>query len=208
MDMFRFHGQPAVHMHMWDLADYDAGLVKRCPGCWDSMYGNVRNDCKVCFGTGYVSTENNTQGNFIDIRGRIVTGDPGTHLVAPRYGGFGPRTLTWIIEPDRAQDVFKLTQQGALVKVQNADAYAPWFPLMGDNDLLINVNVDRGYNILGESLRLQLKMVTPQSLRGWGRRQRSLRESEYLIGQQFEVNQIQQGTILTEVPVDPDDWTP
>ncbi len=202
LDSMKYLGQPVVHMHIWNTNDVTTGLAKSCPACYDTTYGQVRNDCQVCYGTGFVSVENTTLGNYVNINGQLVTGDPGTGIIAPKFGGFGPRTLTWVIEPDKAVDVFKLTAQGALVKVQNADAYAAWYPDMHDNDLLVNVQLNHDLTVAAENLRFQLKMSTPMSIRGWGKKQQGLREYEYMAAQTFEMNLLPTGITLYSVPLD------
>jgi hypothetical protein len=79
-----------------------------------------------------------------------------------------------------------------MTQTQNAKTQLPWWPLVGDNDLLIAVALDDGGLITETFERYQLKMVTPISMRG---RDRSGRReipgalaggNRYWIGQECE----------------------
>lgn len=198
MDYQRRLGEPAVHKHMWNLDDKDVGLAKDCPACFDPVYQSTRADCPVCFGTRLVSVANDPT-HWIDANGRLTTTTTATP--APKYGGFGPGFLTWIAEPDAAEDFFKISDQGVLVRVQEANAQAPWYPDMNDNDLLINVDLGLDdFTIQQETARYQLKMSNPQTIRMRGGRGA---EKRYQVGQTFQMTLIPKGSILRNVPVAP-----
>jgi hypothetical protein len=212
MDMCRRLGQPVVWRHQFNnddlLSNYTLTLegveptaiaVKKCPACYDTLYEQVRNDCPVCFSVGFVSEEDDPT-KWINTSGRIVTSDPGTGVNAPLYGGYGPSVLTWMMEPDISVDVFRINQQGVLVKTQNAQGYAPWYPFMGDNDLIINVTLlNNGSEIDSSNERYQLKMVQPVTVRGWGKRTRG---DEHQVAQSFEMSRVPENNILFQVPSD------
>lgn len=210
IDLLRRMGQPVVWKHMFSLEDLDEGYtmtlsgartqeigVKKCPACYDSEYSQVRADCKVCFGVGLVSIDNHPS-QWIDDSGYLTSAVTATP--APRWGGYGPSVLTWVVQPDAVEDLFKITNEGVLVKIQNAQAYAPWTPDMNDNDLLINVDLSRtGFEIIRTNERYQLKMTAPQSIRGYGRYARG---REYQVAQQFEMTLVPKPNIVYDVPAD------
>lgn len=203
MEICRKLGQPVIFRHMWNADDVNAGLAKKCPACYDNAYDQARNDCPVCFGFGFVSVENDPSGQyFIDQYGQIILGDPGTHVHAPRYGGFDKPWLTWIIEPDVAVDLFRINEQGVMIQTYDATGVAPWYPKLGDNDLCINVTLDPGgYNILDTHERFQLKMVQQVTLRGFGRRDAAISQP-HLISQTFQMARTPENITTEQVPVD------
>lgn len=80
---------------------------------------------------------------------------------APKYRGYGPGFLTYAILPDRPEDQWKLSDLGALTRVQTAMVQLPWFPEVGDNDLLIVCSLDRQGRICETYERYQLKQMSP-----------------------------------------------
>jgi hypothetical protein len=195
-------GQPVLWRHMLSDADeaaggYDLVLygvstqhidVRKCPACFDTSYGQPRNDCPVCFGVGFTSVETNPDLWISEDGQDILDHDDGSHTNVPVYGGFGPPVLTWMVEPDTSVDIFKLDRQGVLTQTQNAQGFAPWYPVMGDNDLIVNVDLSaQGFEVENEIDRYQLKMVNPQTIRGWGRRSRG---QEHQVGQTFEMARV------------------
>lgn len=203
MDLCRWQGQSVILKHMWNQDDVTAGIAKKCPACYDDAYDQVRNDCGVCYSVGFVSVENDPTHRFINTLGVIVSINPGTNVEAPRYGGFGPSFLTWVLEPDVAVDVFRINEQGVMIQTYDATSFAPWYPKLGDNDLLINVDLGPdGYTILSTHKRFQLKMVQQVTLRGWGKRGQG---QQHLIGQTFQMSAIPSSNIFDLVPYnDPD----
>lgn len=203
-------GQPILWRHMFTEADELDGYklelfgttpqlipVRKCPACFDSSYGQVRKDCPVCFGVGFTSVEVNDDLWISEDGQSILDADDGTDENVPRYGGFGPAVLTWMVEPDTAVDIFKLDRQGALIKTQSAQGLAPWYPEMSDNDLVVNVDLSpQGYDIERELERYSLKMVQPQTIRGWGVKSRG---QEHRVGQSFEMARIPRLHPLSEV---------
>jgi hypothetical protein len=199
MDMCRRHGEPVILMHQFNNEDVDKGIAKTCPYDYDDDYGQVRENCPICFGVGFVSMEDQPD-RWIDNDGTITDYDPGTHVHAPVYGGYGPRYLTWMVEPDKPVDIFKISDQGVMVQTQQAEGYAPWFPDLHDNDLAVNVILNsNGFTIADDAERFQLKMVNPVTLRGFGRR---AQYQAFKVAQSFEMARVPDDNILQQVPLD------
>lgn len=209
IETLRRFGQPVLWRHMFTEDDLELGgyeftfnstreiiPLKRCPACFDNEYSQTRGDCPVCYGIGIVSQENDST-KHIDIRGRItyaVTPDP-----APKYGGFGPAVLTWTIQPDVPEDMFRISDRGVLTRVQQSTVLAPWTPMMADNDLLINVELDyNNYSVEKEIDRHILRQTLPQTLRGFGKAGAAGRQ--FRVGQTFEMNKLPRGHILYQIP--------
>lgn len=206
MDLCRRMGQPVVTRHMYSIEDVNAGVAKKCPACYDSVYDQVRGDCPVCYGMGFASVEDNPEGDlWITTDGLVVQGaQPPGSVVAPRYGGFGVPYLTWLVEPDVAVDVFRITDQGVMTQQYDAQGFAPWYPTLGDNDLCINVELDKGgFTIVNTLDRFQLKKVQQVTIRGFGRRSRPGSNGQpLLVAQTFEMNKVPPTTHLNDVPTD------
>lgn len=208
LDAIRRVGTPVVVKHMYNDQDFKEGRARRSPN-FNSAYGQPRHDDPLSYGVGFVGLENATDEWYNTNTGAIVTAatDPGADWVpAPLHRGFGPGYLTWIIEPDVAEDMFKLTDTGVLIKTQTATAQAPWYPEMNDNDLLVNVTIDPGHNVISTQERYQLKMVNPVSIRGHQRHgRREYTEdggNRFVVGQQFEMALVPKTDVLYRVPID------
>jgi hypothetical protein len=206
MDLCRKMGQPVVVRHMYEREDVEAGIAKQCPACYDNAYDQVRNDCPVCYGFGFVSTEDNPFPIWIDPAGLLVeteTPDP-EWVRAPRYGGFALPYLTWLVEPDVAVDVFRINEQGVMVKTYDATGVAPWFPDLSDNDLCVNVTLQPdGFTIIDTFDRYQLKLVQQVTIRGFGKRSRySSDGNPFKVAQTFQMSHSPDNQSLYNVPVD------
>lgn len=208
MDVCRKMGQPVVYRHMWNEDDSEAGVAKRCPACYDEAYDQTRGDCPVCFGFSWVSVEDSiNQDLWITPAGVVVEDiDPDPSWVrAPRYGGFAESALTWLMEPDVAVDVFRISDQGTMVRTYEAVGVAPWYPLLADNDLCINVELaPDDYSIIATGDRFQLKMVQPMTVRGFGKRGRPPGSGgqAYRVAQTFQMAKVPNNNNLYEVPHD------
>lgn len=186
-DQLRWIGEPVVVLHRFGNEEVEKGIAKQCPGCFNDIYGRERADCQICYGVGFVSVTDDPD-LWIDTDGRTITSsDSGTHIHAPLFGGFNQPFLTYMIQPDTPTDLFKIDQAGALVRTKQAQGFAPWTPMLSDNDLCVNVTIDREHNIIQSGLRFVLKMVQPITIRGFGRQQEY---QQYLIGQQFEMAEV------------------
>lgn len=212
------------------------------------IYDQVRNWDPLSWGVGFVGAkdgepilwdENDPNAEFFDpnwdgfqtdrvtpdhtfIWRRGVDGDgdpPAGYYPAPKYRGYGPGNLTYIIMPDRAEDYFKADTNGPLFKVQEAFAIAPWFPEVNDNDLIIPVEVNAngqineldGYGRLPLDQRwdrFEAKMADPISMRGIdrsGRREQRYTDTwgnRHMINQTFEMALLPFGDVSYQVEVD------
>lgn len=206
-DMMRHMGTPMLHKHRYNDRDVQTGVATQSPA-FDDIYGQTRNRDPLSFGTGYVSVEL-SESEWYDQNGTIVisSSSPGAgYEKAPKYRGFGPRTLTYIIEPDRAEDFYKATVGGPIFKVQTAQAIAPWWPDINDNDILIQVILDAQGNVVEDHERFECKNVNPVSMRGRDSRGRKENNSNFgnshQMNQVFEMSLIPQNDIMYEVPID------
>lgn len=206
-EAMRRMGAPILVKHMYNDQDVQAGVAMRSPN-FDDVYKQARHNDPLSHGVGYVSVQT-SEDEWIAPDGTLVvnTISPGPgYTPAPRYRGFGPAFLTYIIEPDAAEDMFRLTETGALIKVMNAQGQAPWYPEMNDNDLLINVELDRNGNITADHERFQLKQTNPTSVRGLDRRgRREYTEdggNRFVIYQSFEMTLVPRQDELYNVEVD------
>lgn len=165
-ELCRRMGTPVIWKHMLNYEDTFEGTVTTSEN-FDDIYEQTRNRDPMSHGIGFVSTEL-SEDEFVTPSGGIVTNIKNTkgYPHAPKYRGYGPGFLIWIIEPDAAVDYFKVAPQGVIQKVQTATAIAPWYPDINDNDLLIHVELDRHGLITGTAERYQAKMSSPISLRG------------------------------------------
>lgn len=198
LDMLRKLGLPVMVKHRWDLNDLRAGTAKRCPACFNDTYDDSLPDCPVCFGVTLVSVEDDDiTGLYIEAGFLAVSGS----VRAPKYGGFGPGYITYMIQPDVPEDVIKFNPEGQLEKTTVAQGVAPWWPLLGDNDLCVNLELSRNMKtIIEESERFELKMTTPLTVRGFG--VRSTDRHDNRIGQTFQMDRLPVGHNFYNVPLD------
>ncbi len=181
-------GSPVLVKHMYNDRDVKDGIAQVSPN-FDDIYGQTRNEDPLSHGIGFVSVEK-ADNEWVSPTGQLVVSQikPGpTHFKAPKYRGYGPGHLIYMIQPDVAEDVFKVTESGVLIKIQDATAQAPWYPEINDNDLIINVVLDRNERIIETAERFQAKMTNPTSMRGFDRRGR--RETTEDGGNRFVINQ-------------------
>jgi hypothetical protein len=202
MEVMQRMGTPVLLKRIYTINDVDQGLAMESPG-WDKIYNQVRHDDPLSYGTGFCSVDTQPGEWYDPTTLEVFTGDvdgpqpdltspDSPFLPAPRYRGYGPGFLTYAILPDRPEDVFKVGEQGTMIQTQSAKLQLPWWPLMGDNDLLIAVELDGAGMISQTYERYQLKMVQPISMRGRdrsGRREISnvnLGGNRYWVGQESE----------------------
>lgn len=207
-DAVRRAGTPVVVKHMYNDQDVTEGRAVES-STFASAYGQVRHDDPMSYGVGFVSAELSPDEWYNADTGELVTAvsTPGAAWVqAPLYRGFGPGYLMWIIEPDVAEDMFKITDQGVLIKTRSATAQAPWYPEVNDNDLLVNITIDSKRQIIDTHERYQCKMSNPVSIRGHQRHgRREYTEdggNRFVVNQTFEMALVPETDILYAVPID------
>jgi hypothetical protein len=203
------HGQPAIWRHRFTAEDEASGYVmethtgtttiavRKCPACFDSHYGSVRDDCPACFGSAFVSTAAEADLWIIDDGQALDDTDDGTNLLAPLWRGYGPPVLTWVVEADAPIDEVKPDTRGALVQLEDVRMFAPWYPTMRDGDILMDVTLSEdGYTVDSIDTRYQLKLTQPQTMRG----SRPRRHSQgYMVGQVFNAAKIPSTDALSGV---------
>lgn len=212
-NIMRRMGTPMMHKPRYNDLDFQNGLVDKSP-VYDDIYEQTRNRDPLSHGVGYVSKEL-SDNEWYDSQGTIVVSatSPGAGWTqAPKYRGYGPGTLTYVIEPDRSEDFFRVTTGGPLFKVQTAMAIAPWWPDIDDNDLLVSIETDAQGNVAKTNERYEAKNVNPVSMHGLDKRGR--RESgsgyqttgqfpnTYLMNQSFEMTLIPHTDVAYEVETD------
>jgi hypothetical protein len=206
-ELMRRMGQPVLIKPMLTDRNSNDGTAEPSPN-FDSVYEQTRNRDPLSFGSGFVSKEKATN-EWISSRGEIVVSatNPGAGFIqAPKYRGFGPGLITYIIEPDVAEDFYKTTQQGVFIKVQSQTVVAPWYPDINDNDLIINITLDKQGYITSAGDRFQARTVNPVSMRGLDRRGRAEYSGDngnrHIINQMFEMSLIPRNNILYNVNID------
>jgi hypothetical protein len=208
-EALRRMGTPMLHKPRFTDKDFKAGIVVKTP-VYSDIYEQTRNRDPLSHGVGYMSVEL-SQNEWYDTTGDgtivVSSSKPGnTYVRAPKYRGYGKGSITYIIEPDAAQDFYKATVGGPIFKVQTARAIAPWYPDIDDNDLLINIHMDRAGNITETFERFEAKNVSPISARGLDRRGRKeYGESfgnSHVLNQTFEMSRIPDTDVLYNVEVD------
>lgn len=199
-ELMRRMGTPVMIKKMLTEEDVLAGTAETSPN-FNDIYGQSRNRDPIDHGIGYVSKEKSTNEWINTATSKIITANtsPGAgYIPAPKYRGYGPGFITYIIEPDAAEDYFKHTPEGVLIKVQTATAQAPWWPDINDNDLLVHVELDRGGYIVGTQERYQAKMTNPVSIRG-ARERRGRQEYSGDFGSRYVINQTFQMALLPRI---------
>lgn len=116
-------------------------------------------------------------------------------------GGFDDGVLTYVTIADAPEDVFRLTDTGLLLHDRSPQLTAPWIPPLGDNDLIIVVELDPDTGeVLDTYDRYTLRQVTPTSIRGPGYRN-TLRSLPYIVNQTATIDVVPYGNILQDVPI-------
>lgn len=202
MDAMKRFGAPVILKHMYNDRDVKEGNAVVSPN-FDSEYGQTRSRDPLSHGIGFVGAEegvmivSDDEWYRADGAGGIVVSptSPGSDYVkAPRYRGYGPGYLTYLIMPDVSEDLFKLSDGGALIKVQQAKIQAGWYPEINDNDLLITCRVNNAYEVVETYERYEMKQVNPISIRGIDRKGR--REYTEDFGNRHVVQQEGETTLL------------
>lgn len=207
-DAMRRFGTPVIVKHMFNADDVQSGLAQTSSN-FNNIYGQSRRDDPLSYGVGYCSVELSTS-EWLSPDGRTIVvsaTSPGSgYTPAPRYRGFDKGYITWVIMPDVKEDIFKPDKAGALIKIQNAQAQAPWSPKMADNDLLVTVELDDTGAIARTVDRYQLKMTNPVTMRGRDKRgrteQKDIGGNRFVINQIFELARVPTNDILFKVETD------
>lgn len=204
-EVMRRMGTPVVIKHMYNDDDVEAGVAEPSPN-FSNIYKQTRADDPVSFGSGFVSVEKSDDEWINPSNSRIVTTKPTpTAPLAPKYRGFGPGYLTYIILPDVTEDWYKHSEEGVFTRVRSARVQAPWWPEIHDGDLITEVTMDDGGHLLSTGARYQAKMATPNSIRGLDRRGRKEFNSHpntHVVNQQFEMSRLPDNHPLMEVDMD------
>lgn len=217
LDTMRRFGSPVVVKNMYTDADVvymDDGSVDPASPVipspsMSSVYDQPRHQDPISHGQGFVSRETHPSEWYNTTTGVIVTNenDPGEgYLPAPKYRGYGPGYLTYVLLPDTAQDVFKLNEAGVLIRTQQAQVQMGWFPNISDNDLMVIVKIDNAENVVESYERYLAKMTNPISIRGLDRKgRRELREdfgNRHIIDQQFEMTLVPSNEVIMSIETD------
>lgn len=195
LDTMRRFGTPVIIKHMYNAEDVEKGIAERSPN-YSLAYGQTRHNDPLSHGVGFVSVEKSTN-EWVSPTGSLVVSNtsPGTgYTPAPKYRGYGPGYLTYVIIPDVSEDMFKLAENGALIKIQQAKVQMGWYPEANDNDLMIIVEIDHAENVTRTRERYLLKMTNPASMRGIDRRGR--REYTEDFGNRHVTDQFFETTIV------------
>lgn len=194
--LLRF-GTPVIIKHMYNSTDVDAGIAKLSPN-FEDAYGQTRHNDPISHGVGFVSVEE-SEDEWITPDGKLhpvqSVSSPGPGFIpAPKYRGYGQGYLTYVILPDVTEDVFKLNEVGALIRIQSAQVQMGWFPEVNDNDLIITCTVDEQLRVLETQERYLAKMTNPVTVRGLDRKGRRERPGDF--GNRFMVNQTFEMTLV------------
>jgi hypothetical protein len=185
-------GTPVIVKHMYNIGDVEDGIAKKSP-TWDDIYAQERHEDPYSHGVGFVSIEDSDDEWIHPTTGAIVVSatSPGAGYVkAAKYRGYGPGYLTFAILPDVAEDMFKLDESGALIRIQNARAKMGWYPKVNDNDILILAELDNQERVIDTHERYKLKQVTQISHRGLNRMGRRYLGEPMDFGNQLAINQV------------------
>jgi hypothetical protein len=195
LDAMRRFGTPVIVKHMFNPRDVTANIAEESPN-FSSVYKQTRHNDPLSHGVGFVSVEKSSD-EWVSPQGTLVVSNtsPGVgYTPAPKYRGYGPGYLVYAILPDVAEDVFKLTETGAMIKVQQAQVQMGWYPEVSDNDLLIICELNRSEQVIATRERYLLKQTNPASMRGLDRYGR--RESTEDFGNRYITDQFFEMTLL------------
>lgn len=207
-DLMRRMGQPVIIKKLLTINDVDKNYAERSAN-YDSIYGQTRNNDNLSWGAGFVSKEKSENEWINPASGQIVASDfvpDASWPKAPKYRGYGPGIVTYIIEPDAPQDYFTLTPTGAMMQVQTSEVTMGWYPKINDGDLIIHVELDDHGNVIESSQRYQAKMTTPVSIRGLDRKGRKEYSGDlgnrHIINQNFPITLVPENNVLMKVEID------
>jgi len=207
-DLMRRMGQPVIIKKMFTIDDVENNIAERSPN-FDNIYGQTRNNDHFSWGSGFVSKEK-SEDEWIDpSNGNIIRADEApdsSWIQAPKYRGYGPGIVTYLIQPDSAQDFFTLTPTGAMIQVQTAQVTMGWFPKVNDNDLIINIELDENGFFANSTRRYQAKLTNPVTIRGLDRKGRREYSGDlgnrHMVNQNYEITLLPSNHILMNVEID------
>lgn len=82
-------------------------------------------------------------------------------------GGFADGVIIFATISDAPVDQLKIGPQGYILYDKHPQFTAPWYPNMGDGDLIIQAEFDRAnWSVLATGDRFELNNVTPVTIRG------------------------------------------
>lgn len=208
LDLMRWMGTPVLIKHMFNDDDVQAGRAIASPN-FSSVYKQTRKDDPISYGVGYVSVETSFN-EWVSPDGELVVGptsSPGAGFTpAPKYRGYGPSFLTYVVFPDAAEDVFKPSPTGVLIRIQRAQVQMGWYPEVNDNDLIVVAEIDSAENIVATHERYLARMTNPVSIRGYDQHGRREYSEDFgnrrIINQQFETDLLPSNHVLYGVETD------
>ena len=116
-------------------------------------------------------------------------------------GGFSDGILTSATIADAREDTFRLTNAGTLLHDRSPQVNFPWQPTVGDNDLLIAVELDSDNgNIIDTYERYTLRQAQPNTMRGLGYKN-TKNSRPYKVGQQAQIDVVPYGSLYWTVPI-------
>ncbi len=174
-DVYQYIGTPVLIKKMYTSEDIDKGIATK-QATWDTIMGQaVYWGDELSHGVGICSIETQP-GEWVGVEDPdnpdlpiIIEADSNPYswfVPAPKYRGYGPGFLTYAILPDRPEDQWKLSQLGALTRVQTATIQLPYYPEVGDNDLIIICSLNSQGHIIETHERYQLKNMAPITMHG------------------------------------------
>jgi len=193
-EALRYLGTPVLVKRMYTAEDMANGLA--LDTALDSRYQQARYACDLLsHGVGYVSVETQSGEWYDPLTENVYIAPENPHesyLPAPTYRGYGPGIITYAIFSDRPEDQWKLTEAGAMIRTQTAMIQLPWWPQVGDNDVIVMVTLDQNGRIKDTQERYQLKQVSPVTMHGidrLGRRETlaTANNNRFWVGQSAEL---------------------
>lgn len=116
-------------------------------------------------------------------------------------GGYADGILTFATLADAKVDTFRLTDQGLMIHDTSPQVAFPWQPVIGDNDLLITIELDMDTKEVADTYeRFTLRQATPVTIRTPGYKN-TFKSRPYIVSQQAQVDTVPYSSILFEVPI-------
>jgi hypothetical protein len=194
LDLMRRMGTPVIIKHMFNPEDVENGIAVPSPN-FNPVYKQTRGEDPISHGVGFVGIETSLN-EWADPDGELVIGpteSPGPgYTPAPKYRGYGPGFLTYVILPDVAEDVYRPNEAGVLIRIQRAQVQMGWYPEVNDNDLIIIAEINDAEHVVATHERFLARATNPVSLHGYdqyGRREYSEDfGNRRIVNQQFEID--------------------